>query len=120
MIKILLADDHAAIRKRLRQILLEGFPDSEIAEVADGNRLVRRSLEGSWDIVIADIAMPVLSGLEALRRIRVQFPRLPVLLVSIYFEEDFARFAVAAGASAYLCKEKAQEDLLPIVRSLIV
>ena len=120
MIKILLADDHAVIRKRLRQILLDGYPDSKIEEAADGGQLLQFALEGGWDLIIIDMAMPVLSGLEALRRIRALFPSLPVLLMSIYFDEDYARHAVKAGASAYLCKEKAQDDLLCAVGSLIV
>lgn len=120
MIKILLADDHPAIRKRLKQILLDGYPDARIEEAADGGQLLGLALKGNWDLIITDLAMPVLTGLQALRQIRARFPALPVLLISIYFDEDYARHAVNAGASAYLCKEKAQEDLLAAVGSLIV
>lgn len=120
MIKILLADDHPATRQRLRQILLEGYPSSQIREVADGELLLREALEGSWDLVIADISMPGQSGLEATRHIRAHFPHLPVLLLSIYFDEGYARHVARAGASAYLCKEKAQDELIELVGRLIV
>ena len=120
MKKILLADDHPAIRKRLKQILLEGYPGSHIEEVTDGDLLLHQALEGGWNLVITDISMPVLSGLDALRLIRVRFPELPILLLSIYFDEDYARHAIDAGASAYLPKEKAQDELVRTVHALIV
>jgi two-component system invasion response regulator UvrY len=120
MIKILLADDHTAIRQRLKQILLDEFPSSKIEEVADGDGLLRQALTEEWDLVIADIAMPAVSGLEALRHIRVSQPYLPVLLLSIYCDEDYASHAIRAGASAYLCKEVADEELVSTVQRLIV
>jgi DNA-binding NarL/FixJ family response regulator len=120
MIKILLADDHFAIRQRLKQILLDEYPFSQIEEVDDGERLIQRALAGDWDLVIADISMPAVSGLEALRGIRLSNPSLPVLLLSIYCDEDYAAHAIKAGASAYLCKEEAHEELVPMVRRLIV
>ena len=120
MIKILLADDHSAIRQRLKQILLDEYPTSQIEEVADGDGLLRRALDEDWDLVIADISMPAVSGLEALRDIRVSNPSLPVLLLSIYCDEDYAAHAIKAGASAYLCKEEAHNELVPTVNRLIV
>jgi len=120
MIKILLADDHTAIRQRLKQILLDEFPFSKIEEVADGDGLLRQALTEEWDLVIADMAMPTVSGLEALRQIRISHPRLPVLLLSIYCDEDYATHAIRAGASAYLCKEIADEELVVTVQRLIV
>jgi len=120
MIKILLADDHCAIRQRLKQILLDEYPNSQIEEVADGDGLLRRALAGDWDLVIADISMPVLSGLDALRDIRLCNPSLPVLLLSIYCDDDYAAHAIKAGASAYLSKEEAHKELVPTVHRLIV
>jgi DNA-binding NarL/FixJ family response regulator len=120
MIKILLADDHTAIRQRLKQILLDEFPFSKIEEVADGNGLLRLALTEEWDLVIADMIMPAVSGLEALRHIRISHPHLPVLLLSIYCDEDYASHAIRAGASAYLCKEVAYEELVGTVQRLIV
>jgi two-component system invasion response regulator UvrY len=120
MIKILLADDHFAMRQRLKQILLDEYPLSQIEEVADGDGLLQRALDGDWDLVIADISMPVVSGLEALRDIRLSNPSLPVLLLSIYCDDDYAAHAIKAGASGYLCKEEAYEELVPTVNRLIV
>jgi two-component system, NarL family, invasion response regulator UvrY len=120
MIKILLADDHFAIRQRLKQILLDEYPSSLIEEVSDGDGLIRRALAGDWDLVIADISMPSVSGLEALRNIRSSNPSLPVLILSIYRAEDYAAHAIKAGASAYLCKDEAHEELVPTVHRLIV
>ncbi|HEV3410987.1 MAG TPA: response regulator transcription factor [Puia sp.] len=120
MIKILLADDHFAIRQRLKQILLDEYPLSHIEEVADGNGLLEQALAEDWDLVIADISMPELSGLEALRHIRLSNPSLPVLLLSIYCDDDYASHVMKAGASAYLCKEAAHDELVSTVHRLIV
>ena len=120
MVKILLADDHSAIRQRLKEILLDEYPCSKIEEVTDGDGLLRQALTGEWDLVIADYAMPAVSGLEALRHIRLSHPCLPVLLLSIYCDEEYASHAMRAGASAYLCKEAAYEELVSTVQRLIV
>ncbi|HUB59276.1 MAG TPA: response regulator transcription factor [Puia sp.] len=120
MIKILLADDHGAIRQRLKQILLDEYPFSLIEEVADGYGLLQQTRAKDWDLVIADISMPAMSGLEALRHIRLSHPSLPVLLLSIYCDDDYAGHAIRAGASAYLCKEAAYEELVSTIRRLIV
>jgi two-component system, NarL family, invasion response regulator UvrY len=118
--KILLADDHSAIRQRLRHILLEAYPGSRIEEVSDGEGLIRQTMAQSWDLVIADIHMPAVTGLEALRHIRARHPTLPVLLVSSYHQEDYAHVAIRAGASAYLSKETAQDELISLVQQLTV
>ncbi|HEV2354634.1 MAG TPA: response regulator transcription factor [Puia sp.] len=120
MKKILLADDHFAIRQRIKQLLLDGYPSVQIVEVSDGNVLVRKALEGGWDLIVADVSMSGQSGLEATRLIRARFPRLPVLLLSIYYEEAYARYVAAVGASAYLCKENAHDELVETINRLIV
>ncbi len=119
MTRILLADDHDAIRQRLKQILLDEHPHLQIKEVIDGNGLIRQALEGEWDLVIADISMPAVNGLEALRQIRLFNPSLPVLLLSIYCDDDYAAHAIRAGATAYLCKEAAHLELLETVNRLV-
>jgi DNA-binding NarL/FixJ family response regulator len=77
-------------------------------------------MSGDWDLIISDISMPVMSGLEALRQIRNDFPVVPVLLLSIYCDDQYAREAIKAGASGYLCKERAEDELILTVRRLIV
>jgi DNA-binding NarL/FixJ family response regulator len=119
MLKILLADDHFVIRQRIKQILLEEYTSSQIEEAEDGDILLKKVMTGHWDLIIADISMPVVSGLEASRHIRKHFPALPVLLLSIYCDEQYALRAINAGASAYLCKENAQDELIRTVARLI-
>lgn len=120
MLKILLADDHSAIRRRIKQILLEEYSLLQVEEAEDGDMLLKKAMTGDWDLIIADISMPVVSGLEAIQRIREHFPALPVLLLSIYCDEQYALRAIRAGASAYLCKENAQDELIRTVNRLIV
>jgi DNA-binding NarL/FixJ family response regulator len=120
MFKILIADDHQLLRQHLKQILLEEFPLSLIEEAEDGQELLGKVLSDRWDLVISDISMPVMNGLEALRRIRIHFPALPVLLLSIYCDEQYADNALKAGASGYLCKERAQDELIRTVHQIIV
>jgi two-component system, NarL family, invasion response regulator UvrY len=119
-LKILLADDHAILRQRLKQILLEEYPLSHVGEAEDGSILLKKAMSGDWDLIISDISMPVMSGLDALRQIRNDFPVLPVLLLSIYCDDQYAREAIRAGASGYLCKERAEDELILTVRRLIV
>ena len=118
-LKILLADDHAILRQRLKQILLEEYPLSHVGEAEDGSILLKKAMSGDWDLIISDISMPVMSGLDALRQIRNDFPVLPFLLLSIYCDDQYAREAIKAGASGYLCKERAEDELILTVRRLI-
>ena len=120
MLKILIADDHALLRQHLKQILLEEFPLSDIEEAEDGQELLTKAMTSQWDLIISDISMPVMNGLEALHHIRKHFPFLPVLLLSIYCDEQYASNALAAGASGYLCKERAQDELIRTVHQVIV
>jgi two-component system, NarL family, invasion response regulator UvrY len=120
MLKILIADDHQLLRQHLKDILLEEFPLSHIEEAEDGRQLLEKVMTSQWDLIISDISMPIMNGLEALRRIRIDFPTLPVLLLSIYCDEQYASTALKAGASGYLCKERAQDELIRTVRQIIV
>ncbi|MEJ7911661.1 MAG: response regulator transcription factor [Chitinophagaceae bacterium] len=88
MTRILIADDHELVRRGLRQILLEKFSFAHIEEVADGRQLVQKALSEPWDIVISDIAMPQINGIEALRLIKDKVPSLPVLILSIHAGEQ--------------------------------
>lgn len=119
MLKILIADDHVMVRRSIKLILLEDFPAARIDEAENGDVLVSKAIAGQWDIVISDITMPVMSGLEATRRIKNHSPVLPVLILSMHPDEDYAISAVKAGASGYLSKERAQDQLTTIVRLLL-
>jgi two-component system invasion response regulator UvrY len=117
--RILIADDHAIVRRGLKGILLEEFPLAEIIEVGDAATLLLRVLKEEWDIVISDLSMPGRSGLEALAEIRQHAPKLPVLILSIYPEEQYAIRALKAGAAGYLNKDMAPDELINAVRRVL-
>jgi len=77
--RILIADDHAILRKGLKEILLEEYPSAHIEEVGDADTLFKKSLNSEWDVIITDLSMPGRSGLEALREIKQYLPKIPVL-----------------------------------------
>ena len=86
MIRILIADDHSIVRRGLKEILLEEFPDATISEVSDGSELLREARAGSWTIIISDISMPGRNGIEILKQLKEEFPKLPVLILSMHAE----------------------------------
>jgi len=112
MKRILLADDHSFIRLGLIQILKDEYPFVEIKEVADGETLLKEVMQHDWDLVISDLDMPRMSGLEALEKIKQVKPSLPVLILSIYPEELYAVRALKAGAAGYMNKNAAPYDLI--------
>ena len=120
MLRILIADDHTVVRKGLRQILLEEFPSAEITETADAAALFMKVLKEEWDVVITDISMPDKSGLEVLQQIRRDQPRLPVLILSAHSEDQYAIRALKAGASGYLCKDAASDELVIAIRRILM
>jgi DNA-binding NarL/FixJ family response regulator len=119
MIKILVADDHAIVRKGVMQILRDEFPAAIIEDVSNAEDLLQRTLTGTWDIVITDLSMPGRSGLDALKQIRLSKPSLPVLVLSMYPEEQYAIRVLKAGAAGYLNKEAAPDELVMAVRQIL-
>lgn len=118
MIKILIADDHAIIRKGLIEIV-DDTPDLKvIAEAATGNEALRLIRQQELDVVLLDIAMPGMNGLETLERCKIEKPHLPVLMLSIYPEEHYAGRAFKLGASGYVTKESACHELLIAIRKV--
>src|SRR5688572_6969062 len=107
MLRILIADDHAIIRKGLRQILLEEYPSAIIEEVSDAEGAINKTIVSQWDIVICDLSMPGRSGLDVLQHVKQNFMKLPVLILSIHPEEQYAIRAIRAGAAGYLSKDAA-------------
>lgn len=118
MLKILIADDHAVVRKGLRLILLEEYPSAQIGEVADVGSLIQEVLSKDWDIVICDMNMPGRSGLDGLSQIRQVKPELPVLIMSMYPEDQYALRVLKAGASGYLSKETVHDDIVKAVQAI--
>jgi DNA-binding NarL/FixJ family response regulator len=119
MIDILIVDDHAIVRQGLKQIMATE-PDflvaGEAGAVPEALDLVRKR---RWDAVILDIGLPGRSGLEALSDIKKEHPRLPVLILSMYSDEQFAVRALRAGASGYLSKACAPEELVTALRKIL-
>ena len=120
MKKFLLADDHSFIRLGLIQILKDEYPSVEITEVSDGESLINEVVKQDWDLVISDIDMPGRSGLEALEQIKVIKPDLPVLILSIYTEDLYAVRVLKAGASGYLNKNAAPEELINAIQRILL
>lgn len=118
MKRIILADDHSFIRRGLIQILKDEYPSAEIKEVGDGESLVKEVTLHDWDLVISDLDMPGRSGLEALEQIKLMKPHLPVLILSIYPEELYAIRVLKAGASGYLNKNSAPEELITAIQRI--
>ena len=116
--EVLVVDDHAIIRDGLKKIL--GDTDDLIVagEAANGNAALEKVRERDWSMVILDLSMPGRNGLELLKMIKAERPRLPILIFSMHHEEQYAVRAIRAGASGYLSKDGDSELLLPAVRKV--
>lgn len=116
--RILIADDHAIVRRGMKQLLLEHYPFAVIGEVSNTEELLKEVNEGNWEVVVCDMNMPGRSGLDALQHIRVTLPDLPVLIMSMYPEEQYALRVLKAGASGYLGKETIHDDLIRAIETV--
>lgn len=117
-IRVLLADDHTILREGIR-ILLEAEPDMDIVgEAGDGEEAVKLALELKPDIVLMDIAMPVMNGLEATRRLRAADPDIHVLILSMHEDQDYVVPILEAGASGYVLKRTAASELVSAIRAV--
>jgi two-component system, NarL family, invasion response regulator UvrY len=117
--RILIADDHAIVRRGLSEILLEEYPSALVEEVGDADTLLNRALAGHLDIVISDLMMPGRSVLEVLQQIKQHAPQLPVLILSIFPEEQYATRVLKAGASGYINKDAAPTELVKAVQRIL-
>ena len=119
MIKILIADDHPIVRQGLRQILSD-ISDMEIAgEAVNAQETLDQVRVGGWDVLVLDITMPDRSGFDILKELKHEQPDLPVLVLSIHGEEQFAVRVLKAGASGYLTKENAPAELIKAIRKVV-
>src|ERR1700733_7448447 len=116
--RILIADDHAIVRRGLMEILLEEYPSAYIEEVGDADTLLNSALNGTWDIIISDLMMPGRSVLETLPQIRQYAPQLPILILSIFPEEQYAGRVFKAGAAGYINKDAAPTELVKAVQRI--
>ncbi len=119
MSKILIADDHAVVRAGIRQYLETEPSIREIGEAATGKDALEQLRTREWDLVLLDIFMPDQSGLDILRHIQTDFPKVRVLILSGLPEKQYAVSVLRAGASGYLPKESAPEDLIKAVQTVL-
>lgn len=118
MIRILIADDHTILRDGLKQILSE-CPDMRVDGEADNGFDVLTMVRArEWDVLVLDMAMPGRSGIELLKQIKDERPKLPVLVLSMQKENQYAVRSLKAGASGYLCKDSASADLVKAIRKV--
>ncbi|MBC7945884.1 MAG: response regulator transcription factor, partial [Burkholderiales bacterium] len=118
MIRILVADDHAIVREGLKQILV-GVEDMHVGgEACTGKEALAKIRESNWDVVLLDISMPDKNGIDTLKQIRQERPDLPVLILSMFPEDQYAVSLLRAGAAGYLTKESAPSQLVNAIRKV--
>jgi DNA-binding NarL/FixJ family response regulator len=119
MIKLLVVDDHPVVRQGVRQIL-SGAPDlAVIDEALSGAEALTKARGQAWDAILLDLSMPGSDGLEVLKQLRSEHPHLPILILSTYPEDQFALRAIRAGASGYLTKDSAPDQLAAAIRRVV-
>ncbi|HPJ97826.1 MAG TPA: response regulator transcription factor [Syntrophales bacterium] len=118
MIRILVVDDHAIVREGLKQILNDVEDMSVLAEAANGQEALDEIRRATFDVILMDISMPGRSGLEILKDIRGEHPKLPVLILSMHPEEQYAVRALRAGAAGYMNKAGAPDELIGAIRKV--
>jgi DNA-binding NarL/FixJ family response regulator len=119
LIKILIADDHPIVRKGLRQIIQDEKDMKVVSEAANSGEVLANLKEQDIDVLLLDIAMPGKSGLELLIDLKIQYPNLPILVLSALPEEAYARRVIKMGAMGYIHKESAPDLLVPAIRKAI-
>jgi two-component system, NarL family, invasion response regulator UvrY len=117
--RILLADDHAVVRHGLKQILADEFKRAEFGEARNAHEALRLVWNERWDVVVLDITMPGRSGLEVLREIKKSKPKLPVLVLSMHPENQFALRVLKRGAAGYMTKESAPDELVGAIKKVL-
>lgn len=116
---VLLADDHKIVRHGLKKILEDEFSEVTIGEASRDTEIAEQLDKSKWDLVILDISMPGKSGLEVLKDIKATHPQMPVLILSMYPEEQFALRVMKSGASGYIRKDSAPEELVDAVKEIL-
>lgn len=118
MINVLIADDHALIRKGLKQLLDDTDDMRVIGEAENGMQAIRMVEEATYDVVLLDISMPDKHGVEVLKQLKINQPQLPVLMLSMHPEEQYALRSMKAGAAGYLNKQSAPLQLVTAIRQV--
>jgi len=118
MLKILIADDHPIVRQGLKQIIADTHDMTVADEATDGLEVLAKVRAGDFDLVILDITMPGKDGIDVLTQMKYEKPELPVLIISMHPEEQFAVRALRSGASGYLTKQSAPDELIAAIRKV--
>jgi DNA-binding NarL/FixJ family response regulator len=118
MIKVLLADDHSIVRAGLRRIIEDSGEMEMIAEAADGREALRKAHEHLPDVAVIDISMPNCDGLEVIRLLHNDYPKLPILVLTMHEEGQYVVRAIEAGAMGYITKQSAPEQLVKAIRKV--
>lgn len=118
MLRILIADDHPVFRQGLRQILSEASDMVVTDEVSDGLEVLGRVRAGCCDVILLDISLPGRNGIDILKQLKKERPKLPVLMLTMHPEEQYAIRALKAGASGYLTKESTPDELITAIRKV--
>jgi DNA-binding NarL/FixJ family response regulator len=119
MTRILLVDDHPLVRHGIKQVLSSAFDPAIVGEAASAAEGLNEARNAEWDVIVLDITLPGASGLDLLRDLKREQPSLPVLVLSMHSAEQFARRALNAGASGYLTKDSAPNELVKAVGEVI-
>ncbi|MCL2875131.1 MAG: response regulator transcription factor [Betaproteobacteria bacterium] len=119
MIRVLIADDHDILRAGLKHILSEAGDIIVAGEASNGTEALEQLHTGQWDAAVLDLSMPGRNGIELIKRVKDEFPRLPILILSMYKEDIYAVRALKAGASGYLCKDNAEALLADAIRKIV-
>jgi two-component system, NarL family, invasion response regulator UvrY len=116
--KILIADDHPVVRQGLCEIISKDRAIKQVCEVDSGYKAIEKARCGRFDVIILDISMPGMNGIETVKQLKKEGIRTPVLILSMYPEEQYALRALRAGASGYLTKEAPAEDLIKALKQI--
>jgi two-component system, NarL family, invasion response regulator UvrY len=119
MIRVLIVDDHAIVRRGLRSLLSDEFHGAAFGEASDARQALEKLRKKEWDVALLDITMPGKSGLDLLKELKAEWPKLPVLVLSGHPEDQFALRALKAGAEGYMTKESAPEELARAIRKVL-
>src|SRR5690349_18096702 len=118
MLRIFVADDHPIVREGLKQIIAKTSDMSVVGEASDGQQLLEKIRGNHVDVVLLDISMPGRSGLDVLKQLKTQWPKLRLLVLSQHPEDQYAFRVLKAGASGYMTKESASEQLITAIRKV--
>jgi len=116
---ILIADDHANVRRGLRELLVDAFPGTHFSEASNGDDVLALLIASQPDVLLLDINMPGRSGFEVLKDVKMTYPQIPVIMVSVQSESQYALRCLRAGAAEYINKNSVSEELAPAIRKIL-